>query len=178
MGYEVAVTPLQMLTALGVVANGGEFVEPRVIAAVEGADGAAEQSFGGRKARRVISRHAAAMVKRAMVAVTANGGTGTAAAIPGYTVAGKTGTAQKYDTEAKRYLQDRYVVSFMGFLPADRPELMGVVVVDDPQIDHVDRYGGTIAAPLFQRIAEQAMASLNVEPEYAPSIGAIGGAGN
>ncbi|MDG2124339.1 MAG: penicillin-binding protein 2 [Verrucomicrobiales bacterium] len=178
MGYEVAVTPLQMLAALGVVANGGEFVEPRVIAAVEGSDGAAEQSFGLRKARRVISRHAAAMVKRAMVAVTANGGTGTAAAIPGYTVAGKTGTAQKYDTEAKRYLQGRYVVSFMGFLPADRPELMGVVVVDDPQVDHVDRYGGTIAAPLFRRIAEQAMASLNVEPEYAPSIGAIGGAGN
>ena len=118
------------------------------------------------------------MVKRAMVAVTAKGGTGTAAAVPGYTVAGKTGTAQKYDTETKRYLKGRYVVSFMGFLPADRPELMGLVVVDDPQVDHVSRYGGTIAAPLFQRIAAQAMASMNIEPEYPPSIGAIGGAGN
>jgi len=162
MGYEVSLTPLQMLCALGAVANGGELLAPKILKSIGGKGGEA----GGRTVvRRVLSERAADRLRRAMIDVVAKGGTGTAAAVEGYLGAGKTGTAQKYDQESRRYLKGRYIVSYMGFLPAENPQLMGIVVVDDPQLAKSKRFGGTVAAPVFRRIMERAMPLLDIEPE-------------
>ena len=91
------------------------------------------------------------------------GGTGTRAAIPGCSVAGKTGTAQKLDPVRGGFMKGRYIVSFMGFAPAEDPKFLAIVVVDDPKVNYVKRYGGTIAAPLFKRIAERSLEYLNVD---------------
>jgi cell division protein FtsI (penicillin-binding protein 3) len=91
-------------------------------------------------------------------------GTGKRAAIPGYEVAGKTGTAQKWDPKLKCYPRNRYVVSFVGFVPVERPALLGIVVVDDPKVEAKTEYGGAIAAPLFRRIAARTLAYLEVPP--------------
>ena len=104
------------------------------------------------------------MVKNALVSVVEKGGTGTRAALEGYVVAGKTGTAKKpRDPRNLGYHSSRYVVSFMGFLPADNPKLAGIIIVDDPKGDE-KLYGGTVAAPVFKEIAMKAMPYLGVEP--------------
>ncbi len=169
MGYEVAVTPLQMVAALGVVANGGELLVPRIVRSVVDASGKPVLDTERTVVRRVISERAAAQVKQAMVAVTSEGGTGTKGCVEGYSVAAKTGTAQKYDPATGQYLSGRYVVSYMGFLPAEDPKLAAIVVVDDPKTDKVNLYGGTIAGPIFARIATRAMAAVDVTPEPRPA---------
>ena len=90
------------------------------------------------------------------------GGTATLAAVPGYKVAGKTGTALKHNPNGRGYLSNSYTVSFAGMLPAQDPAFVCIVVIDDPRTDKVKRYGGTIAAPAFGRIAARAAAYLNI----------------
>jgi len=164
MGYEVAVTPLQMAAACGIIANDGIYQAPTVVKKVVDHEGIERDLGEARVTRRVISERAARQVKRCMVAVLEEGGTGTKAAIPGYTIAGKTGTARKHVVNVG-YVSGRYVVSFMGFFPADDPELVGIVMIDDPRADGIHLYGGTIAAPVFREIAEKAIRLYGMEPD-------------
>ncbi len=170
MGHEVAVTPIQMCAALSAIANGGELVRPRIVESIRERNGRIVQPFGKEIVRRIVSEEAARKVRRAMAAVVEKGGTAPKAAIPGYSVAGKTGTADKYDPVNKGYMDGRYVLSFGGFIPAENPEIAMIVVVDDPKVVPEKRYGGSIAAPIFQRIGERAMKSLNVAPTFPDQL--------
>lgn len=164
MGYEVAVTPLQMITALGAIANGGLLLRPRVIHSIEDENDQMIEKTDTVVVRRVLSSAAAESVRKAMLAVTSEGGTGTQGVVPGFDVAGKTGTARKFSPELGRYLDGQYVVSFMGFLPAENPKIMGIVVVDDPKATDMSLYGGTVAAPIFAEMARLAATYLELEP--------------
>ncbi len=166
MGYSVGVTPLQMATAYCAVANGGELLKPRVVMAVEDEHGRVVERPGREVVRRVMSERASKQLCQALLKVTGPGGTGTNAAIPGYEVAGKTGTAQK-NIPGKGYAKGRYVVSFAGFLPADDPRIVGILVVDDPRAEGVSLYGGTIAAPIWQEMALDAVRIQGIAPKDA-----------
>ncbi len=165
MGYEVAVTPLQMATACSVIANGGVLKPPTILKGLKENRRDAELVGGlSAPARRIISEKAAMQVRRCMVAAIGEKGTGTNAAMPGYTVAGKTGTARKH-VENVGYVSGRYIASFMGFLPAENPELLGLIVIDDPRLEGREVYGGSVAAPFFKRVAEDAVKILGIEPD-------------
>ena len=165
MGYEVAVTPLQMATACSVIANGGVLKPPTILKGLKENRRDAELVGGlSAPARRIISEKAAMQVRRCMVAAIGESGTGTNAAMPGYTVAGKTGTARKH-VENVGYVSGRYIASFMGFLPAENPELLGLIVIDDPRLEGREVYGGSVAAPFFKRVAEDAVKILGIEPD-------------
>ena len=170
MGYQVGVTPLQMATAVSVVANGGELMEPRVVRAVI-RDGR-RIPVPRRTLRRVINRETAADVAAMMEAVVERG-TGSNSRVAGYSVAGKTGTAQKIING--RYSNTEYNVSFVGFVPVRQPAFTIVVVVDSPH--GVPPYGGTVAAPIFSRIADAALRHVGVRPsvDAAPPILVTGG---
>ena len=163
MGYQVAVTPLQMATAIAAVANGGELLRPRVIGAVAGDDGrvASERHV----IRRAISRETAAELVEIMTAV-ADRGTARRARVPGYAVAGKTGTAEKLIDG--RYSHRDHNASFVGFAPADAPRLAILVMIDTPRTAMINGVrqraytGGLVAAPIFQRIAAAALRYLEV----------------
>jgi cell division protein FtsI (penicillin-binding protein 3) len=151
MGYQVGVTPLQMAAAVSVVANGGELVQPRVVRAVV-RDG--KRIAVPRKVLdRAITPATAATLTEIMEEVVLRG-TGTKAQIPGFTVAGKTGTAKKLVNGSYRGHSD-YNVSFVGFVPSRKPVFAIVVVVDSPH--RVSPYGGVVAAPIFQKIASAAL---------------------
>ena len=162
MGYQVGVTPLQMASAVSSVANGGELVQPRVVRAVirDGARRPVPRKVLG----RAIDGATAADVTAIMEAVVERG-TGQSAQIDGYTVAGKTGTAQKVVNG--RYSNTDYNVSFVGFVPSRKPVFTIVVVVDSPH--KVPPYGATVAAPIFKRIATAAMRQYGVPPSINPA---------
>ncbi len=163
MGYQVAVTPLQMVTAVGAVANGGQFVEPRVLRAVyrDGRRFAVQPKI----VRRTISADTAATITRIMEGVVERG-TGQPAQIPGYTIAGKTGTAHKLVDQ--HYSNSDYNASFVGFLPSRNPAVAIIVVVDSPHGTN-GYYGAQVAAPIFKRIAEAALQYLGVAPTINPA---------
>jgi len=163
MGHEVGVTPLQMTLAMAVIANGGKLITPRIVKSITGADGKTH-SFSPIVLRQVISPQAAAQVGNALRGVVSDRGTAAGAAVPGFTIAGKTGTAQKLDPKGG-YDSQKTVVSFSGYLPAERPEFVGLVVLDDPQTaTREENYGGKVAGPIFARIAEKAARYLDLEP--------------
>jgi cell division protein FtsI (penicillin-binding protein 3) len=163
MGYQVAVTPLQMVAAVSSVANGGLYVEPRVVRAVY-RDGRRYQ-LAPKTLRRTVSADTAATLTTIMESVVA-AGTAKRAQIPGYTIAGKTGTAQKLING--RYSHSDHNASFVGFIPSRAPELAIVVVIDaakGPNGDH----GGMVAAPIFRNIAESALHYLGIPPTLNPA---------
>lgn len=162
MGYQVGVTPLQMAAAVSVVANGGSLIEPRVVRAVI-RDGR-RLPVPRRVLRRVINRETAAELASIMEAVV-DRGTGSKSRVAGYSVAGKTGTAQKIING--RYSNTEYNVSFVGFVPTRQPVYTIVVVVDSPH--GVPPYGGTVAAPIFSRIADAALRHAGVTPTVDPA---------
>ena len=162
MGYQVGVTPLQMASAVSSVANGGELVQPRVVRAVI-RDGA-RRPVPRKALGRAIDGATAAEVTAIMEAVVERG-TGRSAQIDGYTIAGKTGTAQKVVNG--RYSNTDYNVSFVGFVPSRKPVFTIVVVVDSPH--KVPPYGATVAAPIFKRIATAAMRQYGVPPSINPA---------
>ena len=168
MGYEVGVTPLQMLTALSIIANEGQLIQPRVVLSVEDESGRKTRSDHPQFVRQVLQARTAAAVRDTLVAVTSKGGTGTSGALPNFAVAGKTGTARKYSSKEKQYLEGRYIVSFMGFFPAEKPEIMGIVVIDDPKAPAGQLYGGSLAAPVFREMSRQVVAYLGIQPETSP----------
>jgi cell division protein FtsI (penicillin-binding protein 3) len=162
IGYQIAVTPLQMVSAVSAIANGGEYVEPRVVRAMY------------RDNRRYVVRPK--IVRRAVTADTAatltgimegvvDHGTAISAQIPGYTIAGKTGTAAKLVNG--HYSKTDYNASFVGFVPSQKPALAIIVVVDSPRANGY--YGGVVAAPIFKRIAETGLRYLGVAPTINPA---------
>jgi cell division protein FtsI/penicillin-binding protein 2 len=162
MGYQVGVTPLQMVMAASVVANGGLLMQPRFVRAVI-RDGRREVRQP-ELIRRVIEPHTAATLTAIMEAVVERG-TARAAQLDGYQVAGKTGTTQKVMPDGG-YSQTDHVASFVGFVPSRRPALTILVVIDTPRTR--GHYGGGVAAPIFQRIADGALRQLGVPPTIDP----------
>ena len=152
IGQGIAVTPLQMVSAYATIGNGGVRVTPHLVEKV------GSKRVHGTKGTRVVSTHTADRMM-AMFRDVVLEGTGTQAAIPGYTVAGKTGTAQK--AENGHYVT-KYVASFVGLVPAKNPRLAILVMVDEP---HGDIYGGSVAAPAFRDIARFDLQYLEVPPD-------------
>jgi cell division protein FtsI/penicillin-binding protein 2 len=163
MGHEVGVTPLQMTIAMATIANGGKLVTPRIVKSITKDDGTVS-TFSPVVLRQVITPETAAQIGKALRGVVSDRGTAAAAAVPGFTISGKTGTAQKVDPRGG-YEQGKYVVSFTGYLPSDHPEFVGLVVLDDAHTTKPElNYGGLVAGPIFSRIAEKAARYLDLEP--------------
>ncbi|MGQ0733263.1 MAG: penicillin-binding protein [Acidobacteriota bacterium] len=162
MGYQVGVTPLQMAAAMSVVANGGTWIEPRIVRAVirDGVRTRVEPKV----VRRAISAETAELVVPILERVV-TAGTGKAAQIPGFTVAGKTGTADKLVNG--RYSGSQQNVSFLGFVPSRNPALTMIVMIDTPRV--ASDTGGAVAAPIFKRIAEAALRHTGVAPNLTPA---------
>jgi cell division protein FtsI/penicillin-binding protein 2 len=164
MGHEVGVTPLQMTMAMAVIANGGKLVTPRIIKSINTPEGKTISSLSPVVLRQVISPETAREIGDALRGVVSDRGTAAAAAVAGFTIAGKTGTAQKVDPRGG-YEQGKYVVSFAGYLPAEHPEFVGLVMLDDAHTSKPElNYGGLIAGPIFSRVAEKAARYLDLEP--------------
>jgi cell division protein FtsI/penicillin-binding protein 2 len=163
MGHEIGVTPLQMTVAMATIANGGKLITPRIVKSITASDGKTVTSLSPVVLRQVISPQTASQIGDALRGVVSDRGTAAAAAVPGFTIAGKTGTAQKVDPKGG-YEHGKYVVSFIGYLPAEHPEVVGLVVLDDAQTTRPElNYGGLIAGPIFSRIAEKAAQYLDLE---------------
>src|SRR5437773_5951061 len=164
MGHEVGVTPLQMTVAMSTIANGGKLVTPRIVKSITSEDGKTVSTFSPVVLRQVISPETAQQIGNALRGVVSDRGTAAAAAVPGFTISGKTGTAQKVDPHGG-YEHGKYVVSFSGYLPSENPEFVGLVVLDDAHTTKPElNYGGLVAGPIFSRIAEKAARYLNLEP--------------
>jgi len=161
MGHAVSATPMQIHSAMSVIANKGVLMEPLLAERVFDFSGNDVVSFSPKAKRRVVSTEVAKTVADMLVDVVGNEGTARKAAIENYAVAGKTGTTQKIIDG--KYSRQHHVASFSGFFPADTPALVITVVVDDPQSKGVG-YGGSVAAPAFRNIAEACIAYLGIRP--------------
>jgi len=170
IGQEVAVTPLQVLRAYAAIANGGFLVRPHVVSEVISPDGQSLVSFRNREKKRVLSARTAEIFKDILKSVVEEGGTGQSASVNGNEVAGKTGTAQMINPLTKRYSKEKYVSSFVGFVPADDPKLAIIVVVYEPK---GQIYGGVVAAPVFKDIADKALSYLDIPREDIPQQSAL-----
>jgi cell division protein FtsI (penicillin-binding protein 3) len=162
IGQEIAVTPIQMVAAISAIANGGLLMKPFLVKEVRNPEGMVVEQFSPQVRHRVLAPEVAQQMKNLLVGVIQPGGTGEKAAIPGYTVAGKTGTAQKIDPSTHRYFPDRFVSSFVGFVPVKDPRLAVLVVVEEPE---GISWGGSVAAPVFKTIAQEALNYLGVLPQ-------------
>jgi cell division protein FtsI (penicillin-binding protein 3) len=160
-GQGLMVTPLQLATATAAIANGGYLMQPYLVEKVVDSYGQVVESHQPRILRRVVSEEVARQVTKMMESATDEGGTGTLAEVAGYQVAGKTGTAQKVDSVTGGYSVDKRLSSFVGFVPANEPKLVILVMIDEPQ---EKTYGGLVAAPVFSRIASQALTHMQVPP--------------
>jgi len=158
-GQGLSVSALQLAAATGAIANGGVLMRPYLVARVTDTRGREIETYGPRPIRRVVSAGTAAIVARMMQSVVENG-TGTLGALAEYQASGKTGTAQK-TAESGGYASDKFIASFVGFVPSEKPELVILVVVDEPEESH---YGGTVAGPAFRKIAETTLDYLNIAP--------------
>ncbi len=166
IGQEISVTALQILAAFGAIANDGRLMRPHVVRAVLDADGRELRRVEPEPVRQVISPGVAARLTEILTAVVADG-TGHRAAIPGYAVAGKTGTAQKLDPVSHVYSRKPGVLSFVGFVPADAPRLAMLALLDEPK---TVAWGSEAAAPLFAAVAGPALRLLGVPPADVPSV--------
>ena len=173
IGQEVSVTALQMLAAFGAVANGGTLMQPRLVKAEFDADGREVRRIEPRPVRQVISAETARTLTQMLVQVVEHG-TGHFAAVPGYAVGGKTGTAQKLDPATRRYSRAPGVLSFIGFVPADAPRLVLLVLLDEPKNE---KWGSEAAAPIFSAIASPVLRDLDVAPSDAVPIQIVTGSG-
>jgi cell division protein FtsI/penicillin-binding protein 2 len=156
IGQEIGVTPIQLVNAVSVVANGGLLMRPHVVREILRGGQATPQPEP--PPRRVIQATSAATLRHLMEGVVLEG-TGREARLDGYTAAGKTGTAQKIDPATRRYSRSHYIASFVGFAPVSSPAVAILVVLDSPSGEH---HGGSTAAPAFKEIAEQVLPYLNV----------------
>ncbi|HEV8456991.1 MAG TPA: penicillin-binding transpeptidase domain-containing protein, partial [Methylomirabilota bacterium] len=171
IGQEISVTALQMVSAVGAVANAGRLMQPQIVRAALDVQGREVRSFEPRALRQVISPETARTLTEIMTAVVRDG-TGHAAAIPGYDVAGKTGTAQKMDPATRRYSHAPGVLSFIGFVPADDPKLVILVLLDEPKNE---KWGSEAAAPIFAAIGREALRYLNVPPRDTSPVHLVRG---
>ena len=160
IGQEIGVTPLQMVSAYGAVANDGVRIAPHIVREVRNANGSILFSAQPEQ-RRVINAETAIALRGMLEGVTLHG-TAKKAQLDGYSAAGKTGTAQKIDPRTKGYSATKFVGSFVGFAPVNNPQVAIIVVIDEPAGAY---HGGDVAAPVFREIAEQILPALNVEPD-------------
>ncbi|WP_420450453.1 peptidoglycan D,D-transpeptidase FtsI family protein [Ilumatobacter sp.] len=166
-GQGMSSTPIQMVTAINTIANGGVHVEPKLVRATVGPDGTTDE-LPASPTRRVVSQEAAAATSEMMRRVVCDeDGTATRAAVPGLSIAGKTGTAFKaagngtyFDDEGGRI----YYASFVGFFPSDDPQVTVLVALDEPPSESGDRFGGTAAAPVFAQLAPSLIHELGIQP--------------
>ncbi len=156
IGQGELVTPMQMAAAYSAIADGGVLRAPHIVSSVEG------RARPLPPARRILSRSTATQVRQMLEGVLGPEGTASEVSIPGYALAGKTGTASKVDPETGEYSKSKYVASFIGFAPAKEPRLLTAVVVDEPQNGSI--FGGTVAAPAFGQIMSFALPYLGIQP--------------
>lgn len=171
IGQEVSVTVIQMVAAFAAVANGGRLLRPWAVRAVLDPAGREIQSFEPRVVRQVISPVTARTLTQILTRVVAQG-TGKPAAILGYDVAGKTGTAQKLDPLTRRYSRAAGVLSFVGFAPAEDARFVMLVLLDEPQ---TAQWGSEAAAPVFAAVGSRLLRSLNVPPQDTPPVPIVRG---
>ncbi len=169
MGHEIGVTPLQMTAAMCAIANDGEWLMPRIVHSIlNSRTGATSVVSENSPPRRIVSEKAARQLRSALEDVVGPKGTAKGAAVRGFKVAGKTGTAQRVDAKNGGYLRGEYVVSFLGYLPAENPEFVCLVLFDNAHTKPNENFGGLVAAPVFSRIAERTAQHLGLEP--APEL--------
>ena len=159
MGQEVGVTGVQMARAMAAVANGGYLVRPMVVDRILDENGQLVQHFEPERVR-IISGRTAEILRTALV-MTVESGTARKAGVPGYSIAGKTGTAQKFDFETRSYSETDFVASFIGFAPADRPQFVAAVIFDSPRPLY---HGGDVSAPVFAEIARNIFLQRKIQP--------------
>jgi cell division protein FtsI (penicillin-binding protein 3) len=172
-GQGIAVSAIQLAAAASAIANDGLYMKPHIVQRIIDTSGRTVRIFEPEPVRQVISAKSARIVRKIMQSVVAKGGTGQKAALSGYSVGGKTGTAQKVSVNGG-YAKDRFVSSFVGFVPVENPEAVILVVIDEPKKHH---YGGTVAAPAFRKIANGTLQYRKVIPKIAGKelrIAAIG----
>jgi cell division protein FtsI (penicillin-binding protein 3) len=160
-GQGIAVTALQLISAVAALANDGWMMQPYILQAVTNSEGTPVHTVTPKTLRQVVSADTAATMRRIMRTVITEGGTGVQADVDGHPVCGKTGTAQKL-AKTGGYADDRYIASFLGLVPTEKPALAILVVVDEPQDTN---YGGIVAAPVFRRIAKESLGYLNIVPD-------------
>ncbi|TMA12027.1 MAG: penicillin-binding protein 2, partial [Deltaproteobacteria bacterium] len=163
-GQGIAVTPIQLVMSYAAIANGGFLMRPYVVRRIVAPDGGVLATNQPYVVRRVISEKTAHLMTSILKGVVNEGGTGVMAEVEGFDVAGKTGTAQKPDPEHGGYSTKKRVASFVGFVPADDPRLVLLVLIDEPA---VNVYGGVVAAPAFRNVARGVLRQLGVVPEKA-----------
>ena len=171
MGHEVAATPIQIITATCAIANGGKLMMPQLIREIRSDSGEVLAKYEPQVVRNVITDDTAGKVRDALVKVTGKQGTAKLAHIPGYDIAGKTGTAQKLVTDPKTgkqvYSHEKHVTSFVGFVPAEKPAFCLLIIIDEAKVSGHEDVGGLVAAPVFRAIAERSLAYLGVAPNPA-----------
>ena len=158
-GQEVSVTPLQIVNAYSAIANGGFLMEPLIVKS-KVCNGKEQKVYEPCVIRRVMSQRTVSKMIQ-MLEAAVNYGTGDKAKIAGIRIAGKTGTAQKYDRKLKHYSEKKYVSSFVGFFPADNPKATVLILIDEPTGDY---WASSVAAPVFKRIASDILEYLNIQP--------------
>ena len=146
-------------------ANGGELVKPRVVQTIQDKHGEVIKSFEPETVRRVLSESTAATMRDILSGVVSDG-TGQRASVEGYKVAGKTGTSQKIEPNGT-YSHSKFIGSFVGFAPAEDPRIVVVVILDQP---HPLYYGGVVAAPVFSKVARDALRYLDIKPERLTEV--------
>jgi cell division protein FtsI/penicillin-binding protein 2 len=161
MGHEIAVTPIQMLMTMNAVANGGRLMKPLIIKSIVGADGKALFEYEPQQVNQCITPRASMLMTTALRKVVSPEGTALKAAVAGYDVAGKTGTAQKI--ENGQYVR-KYYASFVGYVPASDPEISILVSLDDPSGGTY--YGGSVSGPVFRAVAEKVLQYLGIPPQF------------
>ena len=161
-GQGMTVTTLQLAMAMAAIANGGNLMRPYVVEAVLDPAGRVVEKTEPKVIGRILSGKTAARVSRILEGVVSEEGTGPRAAIPGFIVAGKTGTSQKVDPETKAYSREKYLSTFAGFAPAHRPRLVIVVAIDEPRGHY---YGGIVAGPVFRELGLWSLNHLGVNPQ-------------
>jgi cell division protein FtsI/penicillin-binding protein 2 len=166
MGQAVAVTPLQIAMGMSVIANGGKLMRPQIIKSIQDPDGQEIVSIKPEVIREVIPTSTAKFVSAALTEVVSERGTAALARVSGFSVAGKTGTAQKVDPKGG-YAAGEYIVSFVGYIPAEEPRFVCLIIVDDAKLTSGLNYGGLVAAPIFSRVAEKAARYLDLVPAPA-----------
>ena len=162
-GQGIGATPIQVVNAMSAIANGGRLMKPYLVSRILDDQGNTVHETKPEMLGRPIGPEAAQAMWPILRSVVHDGGTGTQAAVPGYEVAGKTGTAQKVDPEAGGYSRDKFIASFLGFIPARDPRVAIYVSVNEPK---GSVYGGTVAAPVFAAIAAKAMQQLRIPAEH------------
>jgi cell division protein FtsI/penicillin-binding protein 2 len=164
MGQGVAATRLQMAMAVSAIANGGVLMRPMLVKRLEDSSGNIVQQYKPQSVRRVVSEDTAKQMVEALKTVVTKDGTAPLAAITNYVVAGKTGTAEKTAEGQIGYVQGKYVVSFIGFFPADNPEVCISIVMDSPK-EGGRAFGGALCGPVFHEIAQRCASYLNIPPD-------------